>query len=165
MRTSNSPATGAPALPGTGLSPATGLPGLATGEGTARYRARHAALAAAGFFRPFAGGTVVSSIGLGTYLGEPDEAEDARYRASVRAALAGGVNLVDTAINYRCQRSERAVGSALAACVATGVVRRDEVLLCTKGGYIPLDGAAPATLEEYRAYLKKAFFDPGIMGP
>src|SRR5918998_3226766 len=112
MRTPNPPATGAPAYSGTALAPTAGLrlPGLATAEGTARYRERQAALAAAGFFRPFAAGTLVSSIGLGTYLGEPDEAEDARYRASVRAALAGGVNLVDTAINYRCQRSERAVG-------------------------------------------------------
>src|ERR671917_1360944 len=114
---------------------------------------------------PATGAPAYSGTGLGTYLGEPEEAEDTRYRASVRAALAGGVNLVDTAINYRCQRSERAVGSALAACVATGVVRRDEVVLCTKGGYVPLDGAAPATRDEYRAYLKKAFFDPGVMEP
>ncbi|MFL5581048.1 MAG: aldo/keto reductase [Gemmatimonadaceae bacterium] len=165
MHTPTPPGTEAPAYSGAGLSPTAGLSGLATVEGTARYRDRHASFAAAGYFRPLADARLVSSIGLGTYLGEPDDAEDTRYRASVRAALAGGVNLVDTAINYRCQRSERAVGSALAACVATGVVRRDEVVLCTKGGFIPLDGAAPATRDEYRAYLKRAFFDPGILTP
>jgi aryl-alcohol dehydrogenase-like predicted oxidoreductase len=83
----------------------------------------------------------------------------------VRAALTRGISLVDTAINYRCQRSERAVGAALRAAVADGVVRREEVVLCTKGGYIPLEGAPPATRAEYQAYLEREFYRPGIMSP
>lgn len=170
MITPNTPAAGHSAFSGAGLSPTVGLPGLATAEGTERYLRRHERLAAAGFFRSLAIGSAgahprVASLGLGTYLGEPDDAEDARYRSSVRAALGGGVNLVDTAINYRCQRSERAVGSALAACVATGLVQRDEVVLCTKGGYVPLDGEPPPTREAYRAYLKATYFDTGLLTP
>ena len=38
-----------------------------------------------------------------------------------RTAIASGVNLIDTAINYRCQRSERAVGAAIQRVIARGL--------------------------------------------
>jgi aryl-alcohol dehydrogenase-like predicted oxidoreductase len=146
------------------------LRGLATPAGTRRYAAPHAAASRAhadedGLFRPFADGLLATSLGIGTYLGECDDAEDARYVAAVRAAFARGINLVDTAINYRCQRSERAVGAALSGAIAEGVVRRNEVVLCTKGGYVPLEGTPPATRAEYREYLEREFYRPGIMTP
>ena len=58
--------------------------GFATAEGTARYRDRFSRLRDAGHFRraegiPGAGELWMSSLGLGTYLGEPDAAADARY--------------------------------------------------------------------------------------
>src|SRR5439155_23840451 len=55
----------------------------------------------------------VSSLGNGTYLGRDDDWTDAAYTVAVRRALQLGINVVDTAINYRNQRSERAVGRAL----------------------------------------------------
>ena len=143
----------------------TALAGAATPAGTERLRARLADRYAADFYRPFAGNCVVSSIGLGTYLGECDEEEDARYRDVARLALERGVNLVDTAINYRCQRSERSVGEALREAVAAGTVRRDEVVVCTKGGYIPLDGAPPPTREGYQEYVRRTFVDAGLLAP
>jgi aryl-alcohol dehydrogenase-like predicted oxidoreductase len=85
-----------------------------------------------------------SSVGLGTYLGGADDATDALYAEALRAALAGGCNVLDSAINYRCQRSERVIGSTLASLIAAGGLSRDEVILCTKGGYLPFDGAPPA---------------------
>ena len=57
------------------------IPGFATPEGTARFRDRFAAQLP-GHFRE-AGGLWLSSIGLGTYLGEPDAATDALYREAV----------------------------------------------------------------------------------
>ena len=69
----------------------------------------------------------IASIGIGTYLGEPDEETDRAYEASVRAAILGGINLIDTAVNYRLQRSERAIGNAIRALVAGGQIRREEV--------------------------------------
>src|SRR5215212_3216300 len=89
------------------------LAGRATAAGTGRFTDRFASEFARDFYRPLADGTVVSSIGLGTYLGECDDAKDARYAAAVTHALAHGINLIDTAVNYRCQRSERSVGGAL----------------------------------------------------
>ena len=51
--------------------------------------------------------------GVGTYLGDCTDADDGSYAQTLRAAVADGVNLIDTASNYRCQRSERAVGRTL----------------------------------------------------
>jgi aryl-alcohol dehydrogenase-like predicted oxidoreductase len=135
----------------------------ATTDGTERFRKRFAARLADDFFRPFAGSLTASSIGLGTYLGECDDADDAGYAAAARTALERGVNVLDCAINYRCQRSERAMGQALAAAIAERVVTRDEVIVCTKGGYIPLNSSAPQTRDEYLAYLQRTFVDTGIV--
>ena len=142
---------------------ATGKDKRATASGTERYRQRFAERFDADFFRPFVGELVASSIGIGTYLGECDDADDAGYAAAIRAALETGVNLIDTSINYRCQRSERTIGKVLAEAIAAGVVTRDEIIICTKGGYIPLEGTPPATRDDYQAYLQHTFIDAGIV--
>ena len=46
-------------------------------------------------------------IGIGTYLGEWNEATDERYCEAVERAVELGVNVIDSASNYRFQRSER----------------------------------------------------------
>ena len=106
---------------------------------------------------------LVSSLGFGTYLGECDDAEDARYTRAGAAALERGVNLIDTAINYRCQRSERAVGDAIRVAIASGTVTREEIVVCTKAGYIPLEKTPPATREDYRGFLDSEYFARGVM--
>ena len=138
--------------------------GRATSEGTRRFQERFVEAQADHFYRPIGGGAF-SSLGFGTYLGDCDDAEDARYTAAARAALERGVNLLDTAINYRCQRSERAIGQAVRISIANGGIRRDEVVVCTKGGYIPLDRTPPATKEGYRGFLDSEYYRPGVMQP
>ncbi len=110
----------------------------ATGSGTARYAARMRHLASDHFRQRF--GLHFSSIGLGTYLGETDAASDG-YVRSIETALANGCNVLDTAINYRLMQSERDVGRALSALFANGKVARDEVIVCSKGGYVAYDGS------------------------
>ncbi len=139
--------------------------GCATAEGTKRFKKRFSKKLTDHFYRPLADGCLVSSIGLGTYLGECDDTEDARYTATAAAALEKGVNLLDTAINYRCQRSERAVGDAVRSVVASGKVKRDEIVVCTKGGYIPLDRTPPATKDDYRSFLESEYYGRGVMEP
>lgn len=139
--------------------------GCATPQGTSRLRKRFATARTEHFYRPLAGETLVSSLGMGTYLGECDDAEDARYTATGVEALSRGVNLLDTAINYRCQRSERAIGAALRSAINRGNVSRDEVVVCTKGGYIPLDRTPPGTKEGYRGFLQSEYYGPGVMTP
>ena len=67
--------------------------------GTERLAARFAAERIPDFYRPAGGGVLVSSIGIGTYLGEPDDADDRRYEEALRAAVTVGLNVIDTAIN------------------------------------------------------------------
>ena len=135
----------------------------ATADGTARFAARHTAVPDAHVFRGSAADLTLSSLGVGTYLGECTDAEDDRYVAAIRAAMRSGVNVLDTAINYRCQRSERAVGVALERAIEAGEVRRDEIVICTKGGYLPLDGAPPVKRSEYESYLEREFFASGVV--
>jgi aryl-alcohol dehydrogenase-like predicted oxidoreductase len=99
----------------------------ATSTATTRYTDRHAELRDAGFYR-----TVfdlhVSTLGIGTYL-------NASVDALLAAALSG-INLFDTAINYRHQQSERDIGAALQQ------LQRDEIVVCTKAGFLT-PGAVP----------------------
>jgi aryl-alcohol dehydrogenase-like predicted oxidoreductase len=141
------------------------IEGRATPEGTRRFQKRFARQHESHFYRQFADGPMVSSLGLGTYLGECDDAEDARYTTTAVAAIGRGVNLIDTAVNYRCQRSERAIGDALRAAVGSGAVGRDEIVVCTKGGYVPLDRTPPATREDYHGFLEEKYFQHGVMQP
>ena len=132
--------------------------GFATSEGTRRFTGRFQEFAAAGHFRE-RHGLMISSIGIGTYLGEPDDITDKNYRESITAAVWGGLNVIDTAINYRLQRSERSVGAALRALEAAGFAR-DEMVICTKAGFLTPDGDMPADPNEYfyREFISKNIF-------
>jgi aryl-alcohol dehydrogenase-like predicted oxidoreductase len=114
-------------------------PPHASGTGTARFATRMDHLAAGHFRERF--GLHFSSIGLGTYLGEPDAGTSLSYVASVQAAVANGCNVLDTAINYRHMQSERDVGRALQELFDRGVATRDELIICSKGGYVAYDSA------------------------
>ncbi len=133
------------------------LKGRATAQATATYAGRFADLP--GNYRETIG-VAVSSIGLGTYLGEADDATDAAYAGAIRAALTGGINLIDTAINYRFQRGERVIGATIAAMAAGGAIRREEIVVATKGGYITFDGSMPP---DPRAWFEEHFIRPGIV--
>ncbi len=136
------------------------IPGHATAEGTARFRDRHAA-GQPGHFRE-AQGLWLSSIGLGTYLGDSTAAYDALYRGAVAGALEMGTNVIDSAVNYRHQRSERAIGEALASLISAGQVRRDEIFLSTKGGFLTFDGEEPA---DPSGYFEQKLIRSGLVEP
>src|SRR2546428_6009778 len=87
------------------------IPGHATPEGTKRFQERFGARAPRHFRESH--GLWFSSIGLGTYLGEPTPARDAAYSDAILRAVEMGTNVIDSAINYRHQRSERAIGQAV----------------------------------------------------
>jgi aryl-alcohol dehydrogenase-like predicted oxidoreductase len=137
------------------------LPGHASHSGTARFCARFPKLSSVGHFRqpehvPHLSHLWLSSIGIGTYLGEVDATTDQRYTEAVLAAIASGVNVLDSAINYRFQRSERSVGTAIKQMS----VQRDELVICTKAGYLTYDGTVPA---DPRRYFIEQYIDTGII--
>ncbi len=129
----------------------------ATARGTGEYVRRCAGTNHRTSYRKLAG-LSVSSIGLGTYLGDEHEATDALYRGAIQAAIRGGCNLIDSAINYRYQLSERTIGAALRELAEEGISRQ-EIVLCTKGGFIPLDAAHPV---DPRSYFARTFQEAGI---
>src|SRR5947209_20321132 len=96
---------------------------------TERFVQRFPRQAAAGFYRR-AQDFLVSNIGLGTYLGNMDEATDHAYTGAVQAALRTGINVFDTSLNYRNQRSELAIGAALRSCFESDEIQRDEIVVC-----------------------------------
>jgi len=133
------------------------LPGCATVSGTERFRQRTSSVHPH-HFRPLRE-LWASSIGLGTYLGDADDPTDLLYAEAIRSAISLGCNVIDTAINYRCQHSERTIGRTLEALIAQQHLTRDEVILCTKGGYFPFDGEVPTNPARY---LTDTVINPGL---
>jgi aryl-alcohol dehydrogenase-like predicted oxidoreductase len=138
--------------------------GHASPSGTARFRSRFPAFTKAGHFRRCECGKPLSelwlsSIGIGTYLGEPDAVTDQRYTDAVDAAIDRGVNVLDSAINYRLQRSERNIGAALKQAFESGKTQRDELLICTKAGFLTYDGTVPA---DPRRYFLEEYVESGV---
>src|SRR5260370_2133885 len=130
----------------------------ATKEGTTRYAQKFAGRAAEGHFRETQR-MVLSSLGLGTYLGQPDAKTDEGYATAAVAAVESGINVLDAAINYRFQRSERSIGAAIQQLAAKGF-ERGGIVVCTKGGYLTPDGSMPADSNEYffREYIQPGVF-------
>lgn len=139
------------------------IAGHATAAGTRRFADRFDSGFAPDFYRRTAQHLTFSSLGMGTYLGECDDEVDDRYIDVLAAGVARGLNVFDTAINYRCQRSERAVGRALKQVTSSGIASRDELIVCTKGGYVPLEGTPPESRDAYSAYLSREYFDAAVM--
>ena len=67
--------------------------------------------------------------------------------------------MLDTAVNYRHQRSERAIGAALAAAVRGGLDRAG-VVVATKGGFLPFDAEVPG---DPSAYFQTTYVRPGVI--
>lgn len=135
------------------------LSGRATPDGTRRFVSRFDAVRESRGYRE-AWGCSLSSIGLGTYLGSVSREQDAGYLEAAKAAVAGGVNVLDTAINYRHQRSERVLGQALSSFVEGGGAR-EEVFVSTKGGYLALD----ADLEDPHQAVHDDYVESGLVTP
>jgi hypothetical protein len=116
----------------------TQLPGCATIQGTAAYAARaigrtgEAALAN-GFTMLGSTGLTTSRVGFGTYR---VDMKDPDHRSALKKALLDSCNLIDTSTNYMDGDSERLVGTVLAELIATGEVRREDVIVVSKIGYV-----------------------------
>jgi aryl-alcohol dehydrogenase-like predicted oxidoreductase len=125
-------------------SPYDTLEGYATPESTKKYmqfavsKGRPTA-----HFKSF-DGLHLSSIGMGTYLGQLTEEDDRAIENAVyQSVKSGAVNVIDTAINYRAMKSEKSIGRSLLRLVKDRIVSRDQVFVSTKNGYITNDGDYP----------------------
>lgn len=115
----------------------------ATKEGTFAYLKKFPKYSR-DFYR-FSGDFFISSLGLGTFRKEPYREENyvVNYKESVKMALLNGINHIDTAINYRYQVSEQEIGEALSELFSEGLVSREEVVISSKAGFLPLEFPFP----------------------
>lgn len=144
----------------------TQLPGHATVYGTAAYTSRmigqagDAALAS-GFTALATTGLVVSRLGFGTYRVTPQEPE---HREALKKALRTSCNVIDTSTNYVDGDSERLVGSVLAELIGAGDIRREEVVVVSKIGYVQGQNLKQAEAREKSgaAYPEMVKYGEGI---
>ena len=136
------------------------ISGHATPEGTSNF-ARKNQTAGKNHFKQFDGLTL-SSIGVGTYLGNSDNATDARVKEAIKKSVISAVNVIDTAINYRSQKAERSVGKAVQELVEEGKVKREELFISTKNGYVTNDGDLK---EEFWEYIHNTLVKRSIIKP
>ncbi len=106
------------------------LAGHATQVGTVAYTAR---FASSGYTALGSTGLITSTLGFGGYRIDDETRE--HYEA-LKKALLEGCNLIDTSTNYMDGGSERCVGAVLGELVRAGTLRREEVIVVSKIGYV-----------------------------
>ncbi|KFL35407.1 MULTISPECIES: aldo/keto reductase [unclassified Sulfurospirillum] len=96
-------------------------------------------------------GLIFSKLGFGTFKKEPYKEENYTfdYKEALKTAIKSGINVIDTAINYRYQQSEREIGEVLEELFAKDEVKREELIICSKGGFVPLDFPFPENPYEW----------------
>ncbi len=113
------------------------LAGAATAGGTAAYASRMLALRGTavqhGYTALGSTGLTTSKLGFGGYRTGTDEAA---HRQALVDALGAGCNLIDTSTNYMDGDSEKLVGSVLAELIKKGELKREEVIVISKAGYV-----------------------------
>lgn len=135
-------------------------PGRATTAGTRAFADRHA-VAPDHFARPDA--LWLASLGFGTLRGDPGGVDDLLYRSALGEYLDAGGNVVNTALSDRFQTSERAVGHALRRAIREGRVRREEIVVVTKGGALAPDGARVRDHAEAQRDLYSTYIETGLL--
>ncbi|MDH3276847.1 MAG: aldo/keto reductase [Nitrosopumilus sp.] len=103
----------------------------------------------------------LSNIGIGTYLGDPDEITDNAVKNAIKQSVLSGVNVIDTAINYRAQKAERSVGCAIAELIKDQKITRNQIFVCTKNGYLTNDADIK---QEFWEYVKNEYSNKGVIG-
>lgn len=121
----------------------------ATKEGTFNYLKQFSKYSK-DFYR-FNGNLFFSSLGLGTYRKEPYREENyiINYKDAVKTAILNGINLIDTAINYRYQVSEQEIGEALHELISEEKVSREALIITSKAGFLPLEFPFPENPYEW----------------
>ena len=134
------------------------IPGHASSEGTKKF-AQNSGVNQVNF-NEFQNLTL-SNVGVGTYLGEPDSITDEKVTNAVKQSIISGVNVIDSAINYRSQKAERSVGKAISELITDGKISRDQIFLSSKNGYVTNDADVQLGFWEY---VKQEYAEKGIVG-
>ena len=131
----------------------------ATKEGTFKYLKKFGNYSK-DFYR-FNGELFFPSLGIGTYKPEPYKEDNyiINYSEAIKTALRRGINFIDTAINYRYQMSEREIAEALNIMIQDEEIQREEIIIASKAGFIPLDFPFP---DNPYAWIQQNILDAGL---
>jgi len=105
-------------------------------------------------------GLTLSNVGIGTYLGNVDDETDDLVKKAVKQSILAGINVIDTAINYRSQKAERSVGKAISELIQEKKINRNEIFVSTKNGYVTNDGDIN---QEFWQYVNKEYVATGVI--
>jgi aryl-alcohol dehydrogenase-like predicted oxidoreductase len=126
------------------------IKGHATIDATADYAARHAPVS----FAPLGHtGLMASQAGFGGYR---ISSGVSHHEKALRTAICSGINLIDTSANYADGGSETLVGQVLEDLTAGGEVKRQQVIVISKVGYLQGENFA---LSQQRKSEGRAFED------
>jgi aryl-alcohol dehydrogenase-like predicted oxidoreductase len=141
------------------------ITGYATPEGTKKFAERQHEVPQQNYKNVH--NLTLSNVGIGTYLGNPDIKTDKLVEDAVKKSILGGVNIIDSAINYRAQKAERSVGNAISQLIDNNDISREEVFVSTKNGYVTNDGDVQEDLMQYvmREYGKTGIVNEGDISP
>jgi aryl-alcohol dehydrogenase-like predicted oxidoreductase len=134
------------------------IEGYATSNGTLAFSTKHQNANQKNFRKIH--GLTLSNVGVGTYLGNPDAKTDELVKNAVKESILAGINVIDTAINYRSQKAERAVGKAISELINEGKINRNEIFVSTKNGYVTNDGDIK---EEFWQYVNREYVSKGVI--
>ncbi|QUC65261.1 aldo/keto reductase [Nitrosopumilus sp. K4] len=133
------------------------ISGFATSEGTKRFAENSDALISN--FKTIDSLTL-SNVGMGTYLGNADDNTDTLVKNALKKSILSGINVVDTAINYRAQKAERAVGKAISELIQEKKISRDQIFVSTKNGYVTNDADIK---QDFWEYVKNEYASKGVI--
>ena len=102
----------------------------------------------------------LSNVGLGTYLGNPDSQTDLMVVDAVKKSIKSGINVIDSAINYRSQKAERSVGKAIGELIEEKTISRNQIFICSKNGYVTNDADVHL---DFWAYVKQELTSKGVV--
>jgi aryl-alcohol dehydrogenase-like predicted oxidoreductase len=102
----------------------------ATSESTNEFCSRHPGLLS----KPLGkSGLMVTACGFGAYRTDYRVRE---HSSSLEYAISQGINLIDTSANYSDGGSEIMIGSVLEELIKSGKIKREEIVVVSKGGYL-----------------------------
>ena len=141
------------------------ITGYATPEGTKKFAERQHVTSQKNYKNIH--NLTLSNVGIGTYLGNPDTETDYLVQDAVKKSILGGINVIDSAINYRAQKAERSVGNAISQLIDNNDISREEIFVSTKNGYVTNDGDIEEELMQYviREYGKTGIVKEGDISP
>jgi aryl-alcohol dehydrogenase-like predicted oxidoreductase len=106
------------------------IPSKANAIATQKFFDKHPALMSKSLGKT---GLTVSACGFGAYRVDYRVLE---HSDALECAILNGINLIDTSANYSDGGSEILIGKVLEKLIKEGKLKREEIVIVTKGGYI-----------------------------